>query len=42
MGPITYAVFTYGLTAFISFAVIGVIVLINALMTPKEKGKEDR
>ena len=32
MSPVVYALFTYGLTAVLSFLVIGVIVLINKLM----------
>lgn len=35
MGPVTYALFTYALTAAISFAVIGVIVLIDHIMSGK-------
>jgi len=33
MNPITYALFTYGLTVVISFAVVGVIVLIDRAMS---------
>lgn len=33
MSPVTYAIFTYALTAVISYAVIAVIVLIDKLMS---------
>ena len=35
MGPVVYALFTYALTAVISFAVIGVVVLIDKVMSRK-------
>jgi len=42
MDVVTYAIFAYGLTAVISFAVIGIIVLVNHVMnlkTAKEEGE---
>lgn len=35
MNPMVYALFAYGLTAVISFAVIGIIVFINYVMNGK-------
>lgn len=39
MGPVVYALFTYALTAVISFAVIGVVVLIDKVMSRKGEQK---
>ncbi len=39
MGPVLYALFSYALTAVISFFVIGIIVLIDRIM--RKKGKEE-
>ena len=39
MGVVTYSLFSYGLTAVISFMVIGIIVLIDKVMS--KNGKED-
>ncbi len=39
MGPIVYALFAYALTAVISFAVTGIIVLTDKLMSGKEDDK---
>lgn len=39
MGPVVYALFSYALTAVISFAVIGIIVLIDKAMG--KNGKEN-
>ena len=36
MNPITYALFTYGLTAILSLLVIGVVVLTNKFLSRKE------
>lgn len=41
MNPVVYALFAYGLTAVISLAVIGVIVLVNKLMSPKDGEGEE-
>lgn len=43
MNIFTYAVFSYALMAVISFAVVGVIVLLNKLLSRsgKEKGEHD-
>ena len=38
MNTVTYAIFAYAMTAVISFAVVGVIVLINKIMS-KEEGE---
>lgn len=40
MGPIGYALFAYGLTAVISFAVTGIIVLTDRLMSKEGKEKK--
>lgn len=40
MGPIAYSLFTYALTALISYAVIGIVVLVNRTMSKKSDGKE--
>ena len=40
MGPVVYALFAYALTAVISFAVTGIIVLTARLMSKDERGKE--
>lgn len=37
MNTVVYALFAYGMTAVISFAVIGVIVLINKIMNRGDK-----
>ncbi len=37
MGTVTYALFAYGLTAVLSFAVIGIIVLVDKLMSKESK-----
>ncbi len=37
MGPVVYSLFTYALTAVISFAVIGIVVLIDKTMSKKNK-----
>lgn len=42
MHPVAYALFAYGLTIVISLAVIGIIVLIDRLMSPKENGQEEK
>jgi len=42
MGPIAYALFAYGLTALISFAVIGVIVAIDRTMTWGSQAKKKK
>lgn len=39
MGPVVYALFTYALTAVISFTVIGVVVLIDKVMSRKGEQK---
>ncbi len=39
MGVALYALFSYGLTAAISFAVIGIIVLIDRVMSKGGKGE---
>lgn len=39
MGPVVYALFAYALTAVISFAVTGIIVLTDRLMSGKEEKK---
>lgn len=39
MGPVVYSLFTYALTAVISFAVIGVVVLIDKAMSGKGERK---
>ena len=39
MGPVLYAIFSYALTAVISFAVIGIIVLIDKVMSKGTKGE---
>ncbi len=39
MGPVIYALFSYALTAVISFAIIGIIVLIDKTMS--KPGKEE-
>ena len=39
MSPIVYALFTYALTAALSFLVIGVIVLINKIMNKTNEGE---
>ena len=39
MGPVVYALFTYALTAVISFAVIGVVVVIDKVMSRKGEQK---
>ena len=36
MNPITYALFTYGLTAILSLLVIGVVVVTNKILSRKE------
>lgn len=41
MNPFIYALFTYGLTAVLSFLVIGIIVLINRLMSGSGENKEE-
>ncbi len=42
MGINLYVLMTYGLTAVISFAVIGVIVGLNKLMNGKDSEKHER
>lgn len=37
MNTVTYALFAYAMTAAISFAVVGVIVLINKIMSGGEE-----
>ena len=36
MNAVTYALFAYGMTAAISLAVVGIIVLINKIMSKKD------
>lgn len=37
MGPIVYSLFSYGLTIVISLAVIGIVVLIDKMMSKGNK-----
>lgn len=43
MGIVSYALMAYGLTAVISLAVIGIILLLNKVMSrnPEEVGDDD-
>ena len=43
MGIVSYALMAYGLTAVISLAVIGIILLLNKVMSrnPEEVGEDD-
>lgn len=40
MGPVVYALFTYALTAVISFIVVGVIVMIDRMMGKNQQEEE--
>lgn len=42
MHPIAYALFSYGLTAVISLAVIGIIVIIDRLMSRADSGDKQK
>ncbi len=41
MNPIVYALFSYALTAVISFFVVGIIVLVDRIMSHPEKNKKE-
>ena len=41
MNAVTYTLMSYGLTIIVSLLVVGLIVLINKVVSGKEKGEEN-